>query len=282
MRVTDFINESEQKQLEQLTEGPLGSLGKAIGKGLGGIAKGAGAVAGGVAGIGSAFKKGYQSGKATVSGDDEPAQPQQAVQSNQGQASQDKDDKTPNQQNTAVTPKPTVQPKTDADATPKPTVQPQDKTVDNKPMAGSGSETTQSTNTAKETEYAKALKFVKGLPVAQQKELVAMLQKDSKVTSAMNRPAAGKDAEEPTKGLSPEKFGQMAQSLAGAAQKAPEVEPKIAPTKDGSKSNTAEPDLTDPNVPISQAIKRRQAQGLAAGYKNPNTMIKEQFSLFRK
>lgn len=68
MKITELLTESQ----EQLDEGPLGSLGKAIGKGVGGLAKGVGAVAGGVAGIGRAVKKGYASGKATVAGDPDP------------------------------------------------------------------------------------------------------------------------------------------------------------------------------------------------------------------
>jgi len=67
MRINEILVESQQ-----LDEGPLGSLGKAVGKGVGGVAKGVGAVAGGIAGIPGAVKKGFQAGKATVQGD-EPA-----------------------------------------------------------------------------------------------------------------------------------------------------------------------------------------------------------------
>lgn len=302
MRSTDFLSESEHTELKTLTEGPLGSLVKAAGRGLGkavgGVAKGAGAVAGGVAGIGSAFKKGYQSGKTTVAGDDD-ADSAAAPAANAPAANAPAAPKDNTAQPTAQSTKPeaepavskppaqpqstaTTEPPADPNATPKPTAVPKADTDTAKPLAGTGSETEPTADAAKETEYAKALKFVKGLPVAQQKELVAMLQKDPKVTAAMNRPAANKDVEEPAQGLSPEKFGQMAQSLAGSAQKTADAKPKTAPAKDDSKAKDDEPDLTDPNVPISQAIRRRQAQGLAAGYKNPNTMIREQFSLFRK
>ncbi len=67
MRINEILVESQQ-----LDEGPLGSLAKAVGKGVGGVAKGVGAVAGGIAGIPGAVKKGFQAGKATVQGD-EPA-----------------------------------------------------------------------------------------------------------------------------------------------------------------------------------------------------------------
>ena len=69
MKITDILTESEMQHLE---EGPLGDFGTKIGKVAGGVAKGVGAVAGGVAGMGRAFKKGYDTGKATVAGDADP------------------------------------------------------------------------------------------------------------------------------------------------------------------------------------------------------------------
>jgi len=69
MRINEILTES---QLQQLDEGPLGSLGRGIGKVVGGVAKGIGAVAGGVVGAGTALKKGYQSGKAVVGDDPDP------------------------------------------------------------------------------------------------------------------------------------------------------------------------------------------------------------------
>ena len=75
MRINDILTESEINELEILQEGPLGSLAKAVGTGVGkavgGVAKGVGAVAGGIAGIGSAVKKGFKAGKQAVAGDDE-------------------------------------------------------------------------------------------------------------------------------------------------------------------------------------------------------------------
>ena len=328
MRATDFLTESQTTEIQTLTEGPLGSLikaaGRGIGKAVGGVAKGAGVVAGGVAGIGSAFKKGFQSGKTTVAGDDATVQPQQTTTTGQTttpaqtttptQGTKDTETTPATEPKTTATPKPAVQPAADPNATPKPTATTQPATTDAKPMAGSGSETKPAVDAAKDTEYGKALKFVKGLPVAQQKEMVALLQKDPKVVAAMKRPAAKKDTaapssvtpapaakkdtaapssvtpapaadtstKEPTPGLTPDKFGQMAQNLAGGAQKAADAKPKETPKTTKKTATPAEPDLTDPNVPISQAIKRRQAQGLAAGYKNTGTMIGEGFSLFRK
>ena len=67
MRIHEILIESQQ-----LDEGPLGAIGRGIGKVVGGAAKGIGAVVGGIAGAGTALKKGYQSGKAVVGDDPDP------------------------------------------------------------------------------------------------------------------------------------------------------------------------------------------------------------------
>ena len=67
MRINEILTESQQ-----LDEGPLGAIGRGIGKVVGGAAKGIGAIAGGVVGAGTALKKGYQSGKAVVGDDPDP------------------------------------------------------------------------------------------------------------------------------------------------------------------------------------------------------------------
>ena len=62
MRLNQILTEDQQQEIEMLQEGPLGSLAKAVGRGVGkavgGVAKGVGAVAGDIAGIGGALKKG--------------------------------------------------------------------------------------------------------------------------------------------------------------------------------------------------------------------------------
>jgi potassium efflux system protein len=69
MRINELLVE------EQVDEISLAGIGRGIGKAVGGVAQGVGAVAGGIAGIPGAVKKGFQAGKAVVSGDDEaPAQ----------------------------------------------------------------------------------------------------------------------------------------------------------------------------------------------------------------
>lgn len=64
------MENNKQKLQEQLLAefDALDKLGRGIGRTVGAGAKSLGAVAGGVAGLGSAFKKGFQSGKQTVGG----------------------------------------------------------------------------------------------------------------------------------------------------------------------------------------------------------------------
>jgi hypothetical protein len=311
MRAIDFLTESQHQEFETLTEGPLGNLvkaaGRGIGKAVGGVAKGAGAVAGGIAGIGSAFKKGYQSGKTTVAGDDSGTAPA----GNQPQAAEKPAAPVASTAGTAAdTGKPaatTPTPAADPNATPKPAAvaasagdaaAPVEPAAAAKPAAP-----------AAETDYAKAMKFVKGLPIAKQKDIITMLQSDPKVAAAMKAPAADQQPAGMPAGRFGQEMGRLATPLAGAdsetpgaalPQKAAGNRPQGGGRVAGQLSTdqravkrreqraakkaagAAKPDLTDPNVPISAAIRQRQAQGLAAGYKNPNTMIKEGFSLFRK
>jgi hypothetical protein len=337
MRATDFLTESQQQEYDVLVEGPLGRLGQGIGKLAGGVAKGVGAVAGGVAGLGRAFKKGYASGKATVAGDPDPtaepaataAQPAAGKPAAPAATGSDTGDGAEKAQPAAG------KPSADADATPKPTAtatatntttvaQPAaDPNATPKPTAvAAPADDAAAEPTAKETDYAKAMKFVKGLPIAKQKDIIDMLQRDPKVAAAMKTPAATEPAQgqpaadtaaEKPAGMPAGRFGQemgrLAAPLAGADSETPgaalpqkatggrpqgggRVAGQLSTGKRAVKrreqraakkaAGAAQPDLTDPNVPISAAIRQRQAQGLAAGYKNPNTMIKEGFSFFRK
>jgi hypothetical protein len=63
---------NDQKIDELSVGGAAKAVGRGVGKTVGGVAKGIGAVAGGIAGIPGAVKKGFQAGKATVSGDPAP------------------------------------------------------------------------------------------------------------------------------------------------------------------------------------------------------------------
>jgi len=98
-------------------------------------------------------------------------------------------------------------------------------------------------------------------------------------------PLAGADSETPGAALSQKSAGNRPQGggrVAGQLSTNPRAVKRREQRAAKKATGAAQPDLTDPNVPISAAIRQRQAQGLAAGYKNPNTMIKEGFSLFRK
>ena len=69
MRINDILTES---QLQQLDEGPLGSLAKATGKAIGGVAQGVGAIAGVPGGIKRAFQKGKNAAISTIGGEEDP------------------------------------------------------------------------------------------------------------------------------------------------------------------------------------------------------------------
>jgi len=87
MRITEILTEDQE-----LEEGPLGKIGSAIGKGVGGLAKGVGAVAGGVRGAVDAVKHGYQVGRGVVGGAGAPAKAQQAAAFSKQLAQQQADD----------------------------------------------------------------------------------------------------------------------------------------------------------------------------------------------
>jgi hypothetical protein len=98
-------------------------------------------------------------------------------------------------------------------------------------------------------------------------------------------PLAGADSETPGAALPQKAAGNRPQGggrVAGQLSTNPRAVKRREQRAAKKAAGAAQPDLTDPNVPISAAIRQRQAQGLAAGYKNPNTMIKEGLSLFRK
>ena len=77
MKITEIIFEDQETD-----EG----VGAAIGRGLGAVGKGIGAVAAVPQGIGKAIKKGYQSGVATIAGDNAAATPAQPAATPQATA----------------------------------------------------------------------------------------------------------------------------------------------------------------------------------------------------
>jgi hypothetical protein len=111
MRINEILTESEIKQLD---EGPIGNavgaVGRGVGKAVGGVAKGVGAVAGGIAGIGSAVKKGFRAGKATVAGAGDSTPPAATTPSFSTQGSAGQPAAQPAAQPATATPASTTQP----------------------------------------------------------------------------------------------------------------------------------------------------------------------------
>ena len=227
MKIHEIITES------QLQEGPLlNKIGSVVGKGVGALAKGVGAVAGGVAGLGSAVKKGFQAGKATVGGagdGEEPAAGGGAPAAGGGAPA-------------ATT----------------------------TPAAGGGAPAAEPEADPKaDTAYAQAQKAIAGLQPEQKKEIVTMLQADPKVKAAMTAkptkpdPAAqaridaapqGYDGEtgKPNAAPEPGKTDPAAEpaadpgagamgNMAGQLAKGGAAEPNTMANAPVSKTNTAKP-----------------------------------------
>lgn len=183
MRINDILTESEINELAVIQEGPLGSLAKAVGTGVGkavgGVAKGVGAVAGGIAGIGSAVKKGFKAGKQAVAGDDEE---------------EDDDIGT-----AATTPTSTAAPNTTATPTPAststaPAAAPAPATpAPNKPIAAGGSN----------EKLIQVQKAIKNFDDSQKQQIVAMLQSDPKVVAAMKTTPQPKQSLAPSPTVQP-------------------------------------------------------------------------------
>lgn len=285
MRANEFLTESQVVEMQNLQEGPLGSLVKAAGTGIGklagGLAKGVGAVAGGVAGMGSAFKKGFQSGKKTVAaGGDDPEADTPAATTTKPAAA----DTSPapaaggapasSTAAPASTPASTPASSTTAPAEPAAQQAAASPTATAKPAAAPAPAAA-AKPAAKDTDYSKALKAVTNLPDEQKKEIIAMLQKDPKVVAAMNRPAkekpAGAAKSEPGKGLSPDAFGKMAKDLLQPGKEKPAPTGSsagIGSRADYKPATTATPKKTGGKVAgqLSQtpdAIRKREARAKA-------------------
>jgi hypothetical protein len=193
MKIHEILVES------QLQEGPiLNKISSAVGKGVGTLAKGVGAVAGGVAGIGSAVKKGFQAGKATVggAGDDPAAEPATTDKRNILQKVRDTMPGSKPTTGTAAggTTQATQEPPaadTDggtAQATQEPPAQKKPTSAFGKLSAAAAGQPTDdalAANPKADTAYAQAQKAIAGLQPEQKKEIVTMLQADPKVKAAM-------------------------------------------------------------------------------------------------
>jgi hypothetical protein len=193
MKIHEILVES------QLQEGPiLNKISSAVGKGVGTLAKGVGAVAGGVAGLGSAVKKGFQAGKATVggAGDDPAAEPATTDKRNILQKVRDTMPGSKPTTGTAAggTTQATQEPPaadTDggtAQATQEPPAQKKPTSAFGKLSAAAAGQPTDdalAANPKADTAYAQAQKAIAGLQPEQKKEIVTMLQADPKVKAAM-------------------------------------------------------------------------------------------------
>ena len=204
MKLREILVDDRALDRENIEEGPLGSLAKAVGTGVGkavgGVAKGVGAVAGGIAGIGSAVKKGFKAGKKTVAGDDEEddvssgttatgpasantaptaATDKSAGSSGGSQATTPTAAPTTNQ---GTKPAATAAPTTNVGGTPPSTAgMPAIKPAAAKTPSAPGNDA-----------LIQAQKAVKSLDNTQKQEIVTMLQADPKVKAVMQQPTKPK------------------------------------------------------------------------------------------
>ena len=266
MRINEIVKESD------LQEGPiLNKIGSAIGKGVGTLAKGVGAVAGGIAGLGAAAKKGFQAGKATVSGAGDtdttpaagtaakPAAPAadtgasntSAPAATQPSAAGSAEPKqTPAAEPApaaapAAEPAPATKPAADKGATdtqapaaePAPATTPAADATQATP-APSQTQTTTGQSAANDTQYKQAQKAIAALQPADQKQILTALEADPKVKSAIEKAAQPK--QQPKQDPGSQAFGQMANQLSKG------TDPAATPT------TTPAAGATDTAVPTAE------------------------------
>lgn len=250
MRINEILVESK------LDEGPMGSLvkaaGRGVGKAVGGVAKGVGAVAGGIAGIGSAFKKGFSAGKSTVAGEPDPNATKSAApipsSSTPAASSSPGQNAAPDQTqaNLAKTGNPVGAPNDQTPAAPAAAVTPTSAPAASaKPADATAAP---AADPKADTVYAQAQKAIAGLAPEQKKEVVAMIQADPKVKASLAKPAAQKPA---------------------AASTAPQA--------------VAKPKIKQPlKIKGAKQVAPQSQQQLAASKENLGNMVAEGFSIFRK
>lgn len=253
MRINEIVKESD------LQEGPiLNKIGSAIGKGVGTLAKGVGAVAGGIAGLGAAAKKGFQAGKATVSGAGDtdttpaagtaakPAAPAadtgasntSAPAATQPSAAGSAEPK----QTPAAEPAPAAAPA----AEPAPATTPAADATQATP-APSQTQTTTGQSAANDTQYKQAQKAIAALQPADQKQILTALEADPKVKSAIEKAAQPK--QQPKQDPGSQAFGQMANQLSKGTDPAP-AEPATTPA--ATPTTTPAAGATDTAVPTAE------------------------------
>jgi hypothetical protein len=240
------INEIILTESQNLEEGPLlNKAGTLVGKAVGGVAKGVGAVAGGIAGIGSAFKKGYRGGKATVAGDPNP-NPEDPPETSGGNTPAPAPVTDPK---ATPTPDPAPTPAPDPKATPTPTPDPKatttpaptakdinaagpDGTVPAKDQTGAAGAalaktdavTDKQTSTkAGETVYAQVKANINKLDKKGKQRILQLLQKS--IAAPVKDPAAAKP-------VTPPAAGGAAPAADTTAAPAPAADTTAAPAAD--------------------------------------------------
>jgi hypothetical protein len=308
MKITEILVESQQ-----LDEGPFGT---AVGKAVGGLAKGVGAVAGGVAGMGKAFKKGWNSGKATVAGDPDPndAQPAATAPAAGAPAATAQAAPAAGAPATAPVGGPTAQPAAGAvnkagpaGTAPAKPLQGKAKVAADKTAAATAG---QDSSAAGQTMYAQVKANIDKLDKKGKQRILQLLQKSMAAPAA--KPTAGAPAAAPAATpapaapAAPAPEAPAAEPTAAAPTAAPAAEPTAAPAP------TAPPKKTGGRVKgqLSQdprAVKRREANAAKTKQQAPASsqaeidadrerimgvtsdsivrrqpMMAESFSLFRK
>ena len=274
MRINEIVKESD------LQEGPiLNKIGSAIGKGVGTLAKGVGAVAGGIAGLGAAAKKGFQAGKATVSGAGDtdttpaagtaakPAAPTadtgasntSAPAATQPSAAGSAEPKQTPAAEPAPAAAPAAEPTAAAPAADKGATDTQAPAAEPAPATTPAADATQATpapsqtqtttgqSAANDTQYKQAQKAIAALQPADQKQILTALEADPKVKSAIEKAAQPK--QQPKQDPDSQAFGQMANQLSKGTDPAP-AEPATTPA--ATPTTTPAAGATDTAVPAAE------------------------------
>jgi hypothetical protein len=253
MKITEILIESQQ-----LDEGPFGT---AVGKAVGGLAKGVGAVAGGVAGMGKAFKKGWNSGKATVAGDPDPndAQPAAGAPAATAQAAP----AAAGAPATAPVGGPTAQPTAGdvnkagpAGTAPAKPLQGKAKAAADKTAAATAG---QDPSAAGQTMYAQVKANIDKLDKKGKQRILQLLQKSMAAPAAAAPAAAATPAPAAPEPTAPAAAAPAAEPTAAAPTAAPAVEPTTAPAPAATTPKKTGGRVKGQLSQDPRAVKRREA-----------------------
>ena len=287
MRLNQILTEDQQQELKMLQEGPLGSLVKAAGRGvgnvIGGVAKGVGAVKGAVKGAVDRVKKDFSAGEksaySALAGEPDttdtaktPAAAGAAGKPGAGGAAGTSgaagagsaagaagQDGAPGKPGAAGTSGAAGQGGAAgaAGTSGAAGAAGQDGAAgDNmaRPTSRTVKGTASKDSAANDTEYAKVQKAVDGLPPDQRKELIAMLQADPKVKAELAKPNDEQPQAEPEKDAQP--ANTMANAPVSATNKAKAGNPNAA-------KPAAEPTAVDATVNQKQLTDKGFGQAIS-------------------